>query len=234
MDVNGETRRLMRLPLQMKSGVLWCPHDLRRTLSKKINSRADRLRELPVPIGTDLRSASAISGVGATTGLGAIAVTSHNAYGYLKIERNAARVGRRSASPLWCHASVAIQCDKIRGCLPAIVSSVAAAIAVGSAPRSIFFGPGLVYIQRPSVHVPAVQRVDGSLPLAVISHLHESKPSRPSGVPVGYDVYAANRPKFLKEGSNGAFGCIEAEVSYKNILHLFFFLQLAEQRMRAG
>lgn len=48
---------------------------MRRTLSKKINSRADRLGELPVPIGTDLRSASAISGVGATTGLGAIAVT---------------------------------------------------------------------------------------------------------------------------------------------------------------
>jgi hypothetical protein len=230
MDVNGEPRRLMRLPLKMKSGccgarttcVALSP---RKSTAGRIDSANFQFRSGRISVARQ-RSVELVPLLGWER--------SRSRDGYLKIERNAARVGRRSASPLWCHASVAIQCDKIRGCLPAIVSSVAAAIAVGSAPRSIFFGPGLVYIQRPSVHVPAVQRVDGSLPLAVISHLHESKPSRPSGVPVGYDVYAANRPKFLKEGSNGAFGCIEAEVSYKNILHLFFFLQLAEQRMRAG
>lgn len=151
--------------------------------------------------------------------------------GYSKLERKAAKL---VGAPLSSHSSFAIHCDEMRGRLPAIVPPLASAGPAISTASSIFFGPRFVHIQRPAVQVASVQCVDGSLPVAVIGHLHESEPSGLSGIPIGHDVYAANRPKFLKHGSNGAFSRVETEVSYENVLHLFFFLQLAEQQMRAG
>ena len=47
-------------------------------------------------------------------------------------------------------------------------------------------------------------------------------------------LYPINGAVLFKHGSNGAFGSVKAEVSYKNVLHLIFFLEFAEHRTRAG
>ena len=116
--------------------------------------------------------------------------------------------------------------------LPAAARSAVSATATTAA--TIFFGPGFVDIQCPAVQIAAVQPGDGALALTVVAHFHESKTARPSRVPVGYDVYTIHCAVLLKQSANGAFGCVKTEISYKNVLHLFFFLEFAEQRTRAG
>jgi len=69
------------------------------------------------------------------------------------------------------------------------------------------------------------------LALAIVAHFHESKASGPAGFAVGYEVDTVNRAVCFKHRSNRIFSSIEAEVSYKNILQLVFFLKFAEQRI---
>lgn len=163
-----------------------------------------------------------------------IGAMNHDPYSYLKSERSAGQIGQRSRRECVSKAAV-LDGRRKRSCLPAIVAPLTAAVSAISTPaRAILFGPGFVYIEGPAVQVAAIQRGNGFLPLAVDCHLHESKPSGLSGVPISNDVYAVNRPKLLEQGSNGAFSGFETEISYKNILHLVFFPKLAEQQTRAG
>lgn len=126
------------------------------------------------------------------------------------------------------------------GRLPAIVAPLAAATAAVSAESTttaagaIFFGAGFVDIQRPAVHVTAVQSGNCVLSFCIVAHFHESEPSGSPGVPIRDDVYAVNCAELFEHSSNGAFSCVETEVSNKNILHLIFFLEFAEQQTRAG
>ena len=116
---------------------------------------------------------------------------------------------------------------------PAILP-LATAISAVSTAATILFGPSFIDIQRPAVQVTAVESGNGLFSLAVIAHFHEAKAPGLSSVPVGNDVYSIHCAELLEHGSNGAFGGVEAEVSYKNIFHLIFFLKFAEQRIRAG
>jgi hypothetical protein len=107
-------------------------------------------------------------------------------------------------------------------------------ISAVSTTATILFWPSFVYIQRPAVQVTAVESGNGLFSLAIIDHFHEAKASGLSGVPVGNDVYSIHCAVLLEYGSNGNFRGIEAEVSYKNILHLIFFLKFAGQRIQTG
>jgi hypothetical protein len=110
----------------------------------------------------------------------------------------------------------------------------ATVISAVSTAATILFWPSFVDIQRPAVQVTAVESGNGLFSLAVIAHFDEAKASGLSSVPVGNDVYTIHCAVLLEHGSNSAFGGVEAEVSYKNVFHLIFFLKFAEQRKRAG
>ena len=105
--------------------------------------------------------------------------------------------------------------------LPAAASAaITAAIATTTTAAAIFLGAGFIDIQRPSIHVAAIETGNGLFAFAVVAHFHEAKPAGAAGVPVGHDVYAVNSTIRLKQASNGIFRCIEAEITYENIFHL--------------
>src|SRR5689334_14010887 len=112
--------------------------------------------------------------------------------------------------------------------LPAPGLPEASAVAISAA---IFLGPGLVNVQSPAVELVAVESGDSLSALAVISHFHESKAFGASGIAIGYDVHTDHRSIRLEERSNRLFGCPEAEISYKYVFHLMFFLKFAEQQI---
>ena len=71
-----------------------------------------------------------------------------------------------------------------------------------------------------------------TLSLAIIGHFHEGEPSGLSRVAVCYNVYTVNRSIPFKQGSNRVFGSAEAQVSYKNILHLTFLSEICRTANR--
>lgn len=115
--------------------------------------------------------------------------------------------------------------------LPAPVLAAATAIAAVSTASAVFLRPGLIHIERSAIQLVAVERGNGLYTLAVIAHFHECEASGLPGIAVGYDVHAVNRAVRFKKGSKPIFGSAEAEVSYKYIFQLVFFLEFAEQRI---
>jgi len=77
----------------------------------------------------------------------------------------------------------------------------------------------------------AVERANGLYALTIIAHFHECEASGLPGIAVGYDVHTVNCAVRLKKGSKPIFGSAEAEVSYKYIFQLIFFLEFAEHRI---
>jgi hypothetical protein len=75
----------------------------------------------------------------------------------------------------------------------------------------------------------AVKRSNGRVAFGIIAHFHECEASCLPGIAVGYDVHTVNAAVCFKKGSNSIFGSTEAEVSYKYIFHLIFFLEFAER-----
>jgi hypothetical protein len=119
--------------------------------------------------------------------------------------------------------------------LPASLLALATALgAVSTAAPALFLRPGFIYGERSAIEFLAVERDNGPLAFAVIGHFHESKASGLSGIAVGYDADAIHRAVRFKQGSNSILSGTEAEISYKNIFHLIFLLEFAEQQMRAG
>lgn len=113
--------------------------------------------------------------------------------------------------------------------LPALLPSAAAtavAVSAATAAGAILFGAGFVHIERPSIHVTAIERGNGSLALAIVAHFHESKPAGTSRVAVGNEVHPVNGAKLLKHTANGAFRCVEAKVTYENILQLILLSEI--------
>src|SRR5581483_3416857 len=102
------------------------------------------------------------------------------------------------------------------GSLPATVLPPAAIAAESAA---LLFGSRFVDVQRPAVQFAAIQTRNCSVRFFAHAHLHESEASGPAGFPIGDEVYPVHRSISFKHGSNRIFGCSEAEVSYKNILH---------------
>src|SRR6476469_1258551 len=91
---------------------------------------------------------------------------------------------------------------------------------------AIVFGFGFVDTQHPAVQVTTVESGNGLFSVTIIVHFHESKTSGMSGLPVSNDVHPTHHAVGLKDSSNGAFGSVEAKVSYINIFHVIFFPNL--------
>jgi hypothetical protein len=114
--------------------------------------------------------------------------------------------------------------------LPALVLATPAITAVSTA-SAVFFRAGLVHIERSAVQFVAVERSNGLYALAIIAHFHEGEASGLSGIAIGYHVHAVDRAVRLKKGSKPIFGSAEAEVTYKYVFQLIFFLEFAELRI---
>lgn len=114
--------------------------------------------------------------------------------------------------------------------LPALFIAAATATIAAATP-AVFLRPSFIHSQRSAIEIVAVERGDGGVAFAIIAHFHERKPSGLPGIAVGYDVHTVNPAIRRKQGSNPIFGSAEAEVSYKYIFHLIFFLEFAEQRI---
>jgi hypothetical protein len=112
-----------------------------------------------------------------------------------------------------------------------LLPPAAAVAAESTTAAAVFLGPRFVDVERPAAEFPAVETGNGFVAFGIHTHLHEPKASGSSGFPVGYEIHAVDRAVRLKHGSNGVFGSVKTEISNKNILHLIFFLEFAEQRI---
>ena len=73
----------------------------------------------------------------------------------------------------------------------ALESAPATSTTAGpSSAGALFARPCFIYTKVAALQIAAVQRGNGFLPFAIVGHLHEPKPSGPSGVTIGNDVYA--------------------------------------------
>jgi len=110
-------------------------------------------------------------------------------------------------------------------------SATTAVATISAAARStICFGTGFIDVQCSSVKVGAIQSSDCPIAFRVVAHFNESKTSGLSGIPIGDDADAINSAMCCEHGSNRILGSTKAEVSHKNILHLFYSLSgVAEQ-----
>jgi hypothetical protein len=118
--------------------------------------------------------------------------------------------------------------------LPASAAATPAA-AVPAAP-TIFLRPGFIDVERPAIQLPPVEAGDGFLGLAIVGHFDEPKTAGSSSFAVGYQAHTVNSAVRLEQGSNCIFGSSEAQISYKNVFHVAFFLNLqsSESRGRIG
>ena len=84
-----------------------------------------------------------------------------------------------------------------------------------------------VHVQRPAVHLAAVEGRDGVLALLIIVHLDERKTTRTPSVPIRHDADAAHRAECLERRPQVGFRRLERQVSNKNILQMISFKQRA-------
>ena len=109
-----------------------------------------------------------------------------------------------------------------------------AAATAAAAESTVFFRTGFVDIQRTAVKLPAVQLGNRPVAFGIICHFDEPETAGLSGVPVGHHTHAINGTVRFKHGANRIFGSTKAEISYKNVFHFNFFLQLQNSESRAG
>ena len=55
-------------------------------------------------------------------------------------------------------------------------------------------GPRLIDIQRPAIHIRAIQRGNGAIAFAIVMHLDEGKPTRLSCIAVRHNIDAIHHP----------------------------------------
>jgi hypothetical protein len=104
-----------------------------------------------------------------------------------------------------------------------LTAVTAATISTPASTATVFLRTGFVHGHRSTVKVTAVKPSDGLIPFRVVAHFDESEAPGLSRIPVGHDADPINGTISRKHGSNGIFGCTEAEVSYKNIFQLVSF-----------
>ena len=98
--------------------------------------------------------------------------------------------------------------------------AIATLTAETTARSTVLFRTSFVDVQRSSVKIFAIEFVDCPIPFGIVAHLHESKASGLTRIPVGDNVDTLNCSIGFKHGPYPVFGGSEAEVSYKNIFHL--------------
>jgi hypothetical protein len=113
-------------------------------------------------------------------------------------------------------------------------AAFATSTAAATTESTVLFRTGFVDVQRTAVELPAVQLGNGPVAFGIIRHFDEPKATGLSRVTVGHYTDAINGTIRFKHGANRIFGCTEAEISYKNVFHFNFFLQLQNSESRAG
>ena len=114
--------------------------------------------------------------------------------------------------------------------LPAIASAATAAASTASAAitasaattasaAAFRFRPRFVDVDRAPADLRAVQRRNRLLAVFVAGHLHESESTGASGIAVGHDADSIHLPERLKQLPQFVFGCVEAQIPHKDILH---------------
>jgi hypothetical protein len=109
--------------------------------------------------------------------------------------------------------------------LPAAIA--ASALPVPAAARTALgLRTGFVDVQRSSIEVFTVESIDCGIPFGIDAHFDEGESSGLAGVAIRHDIDALNGSIRIKHGPEGIFGRPETEITYKNILHFFSFLNL--------
>src|SRR2546421_7213430 len=105
--------------------------------------------------------------------------------------------------------------------LVAIVTAAAAAAPSCSTRR---LRTGFIHVQGSAVNIRPVQGCDGLVGFARVAHFDKCKTSCLSRVTICHDVHSINGAVGFKKRTNLLFAGLETDVSYEDILHLYFFL----------
>jgi hypothetical protein len=98
--------------------------------------------------------------------------------------------------------------------------STAAPTAVTTTTAAAFhLRTGFVNVDRASAELGTVERRDGFFTVFAAAHFDEAEAARTTRVAVGHDAYAVHLSVRLERLAQFVFTCIEAEVTYENILH---------------
>jgi|GEM_PF-3230015 len=108
------------------------------------------------------------------------------------------------------------------------------AATTAAAESTIFLRTGFVDVQCAAVELSAVQFGDRPVAFGIVRHFDEPEAASLASVPVGHYANAVNGSICFKHGTNRIFGSTEAEISYKNVFHFKFLLQLQNSESRAG
>jgi hypothetical protein len=135
-------------------------------------------------------------------------------------------ISTASFGTLWTRFSkLLLEKQRLRVKLPAGLSAtVTAAAAVPSSGATRRFRTGFIDVQRSAVNIRPVQSTNCLIGLACIAHFDKCKTSRLSRVTTCHDVHAINGAVGFKQPTDLLFSSPETEISYKDILHLFFLL----------
>ena len=98
-----------------------------------------------------------------------------------------------------------------------------------AAATPLFLGAGFVDVQCPAVEFRSVKRINRPIPFGIDAHFHKAKATRLAGLAIGDDADTVHSPICFKQGPKCIFSGAEAEVSYKNIFQVGFFLNLQNE-----
>jgi hypothetical protein len=104
---------------------------------------------------------------------------------------------------------------------PATVSTAISASAspVASAASGMLgLGARLVYVERASAHLRAIQPSNGLFSILVTGHFYEAEPPRSPGIAVRHDAYPVDLPERFKHLPQFIFRCVKAQVPHEDIL----------------
>jgi hypothetical protein len=106
----------------------------------------------------------------------------------------------------------------------ATTTATVATVSAAAARSTVGLRPSLIDVQRSAAQVSSIELVNGAFPFRIDAHLDKGEPSGLPCIAVGNNVHTINSPIRLKHRAERIFGCPEAEIPYKNILHVFRFL----------
>lgn len=107
----------------------------------------------------------------------------------------------------------------------AAATTTAAACTLGLRAR-------LIYIDRPTAELAAIQSGNCLLAFFCVGHLYETKATRTPGLTIRQNAHAIHLPVRLEQLAQLIFGCVEAEIANKNVLHSCPFFLSANRRKR--
>jgi hypothetical protein len=111
-----------------------------------------------------------------------------------------------------------------------MLTTAPVAAATTAASRTLGLRTRLVYINRPTAELAAIQSGNRLLAFFCVGHLYETKATRTPGLTVRQNAYAIHLPVGLEQLAQLIFGCVEAEIANKNVLHSRPFFLSANRR----